>query len=77
MRKRKKPWKEAVKRTRSLLYLLNKLIELQGKIEDQHRIWITFIEYLDFDPFNEGIRLRNSIWYARTLLGKITHFLSR
>ena len=141
MRKRKKPWKETVKRTRSLLYLLNKLIKLQGKIEDQHRIWITFpekyykrqriirkvysqqqkmfqtkssvpgrivsiakdyvrpivrgkevkkvefgakvnmiqvdginfIEHLDFDPFNEGTRLRNSVWYARTFFGKITH----
>lgn len=141
MRKRKKPWKQTVKRTRSLLHLLNKLIQQQEKIEDQHRIWITFpekyykrkrvirkvlsqqqtmfqtksslpgrivsiakdyvrpivrgkevkkvefgakvnmiqvgginfIEHLDFDPFNEGTRLRNSVWYARTLFGKITH----
>ena len=141
MRKRKKPWNQTVKRTRSLLHLLNKLIEQQEKIEDQYRIWITFpekyykrkrvirkvlsqqqkmfqtksslpgrivsiakdyvrpivrgkevkkvefgakvnmiqvdgtnfIEHLDFDPFNEGTRLRNSVWYARTLFGKITH----
>lgn len=44
MRMRKKPWKETTKRTRSLLYLLNKLIEEQDKIEDQHRIWIRFPE---------------------------------
>lgn len=38
MRMRKKPWKETTRRTRSLLYLLNKLIEIQDKIEDQHRV---------------------------------------
>ena len=141
MRKRKKPWKDTVKRTRSLLYLLDKLIKLQEKIDDQNRSRITypekyykrkrvirkvlsqqekifatkgsvpdrivsiakdyvrpivrgkevkrvefgakvnmiqvdginFIEHLDFDPFNESTRLRNSVWYARTLFGKITH----
>jgi hypothetical protein len=44
MRMRKKPWKETTKRTRSLLYLLNKLIQEQDKIEDQHRAWIKFPE---------------------------------
>lgn len=44
MRMRKKPWKETVKRTRSLLYLLNKLNEQQDKIENQHRIWVKFPE---------------------------------
>jgi len=44
MRMRKKPWKETTKRTRSLLYLLNKLIEQQDKIEDRHRAWIKFPE---------------------------------
>jgi len=39
MRMRKKPWKQTTKRTRSLLYLLNKLIEELDKIEDQHRIF--------------------------------------
>jgi hypothetical protein len=141
MRKRKKPWKETIKRTRSLLYLLNKLIDQQKKIEDQNRILIkfpekyyikkrvirkvlsqqkqmfqngksvpdrivsiaksyvrpivrgkevkkvefgakvnmiqvdgiNFIEHLSFKPFNEGTRLINSIWYSRTLFGKITH----
>lgn len=44
MRMRKKPWKQTIKRTRSLLYLLNKLIEQQHKIEDQYRIHIKFPE---------------------------------
>jgi hypothetical protein len=41
-RMRKKPWKQTVKRTKSLLYLLNKLIDEQDKIEDQYRIYIQF-----------------------------------
>jgi hypothetical protein len=44
MRKRKNPWKETRKRTRSLLYLLNKLIEQQDKIEDQYHPRIKFPE---------------------------------
>jgi hypothetical protein len=141
MRMRKKPWNQTVKRIRSLLYLLNKLLELQDKIEDQYRIQIkfpekyytrkrvirkvlsqqqqifkthktvtdrivsiaksyirpiirgkevnkvefgakvnmiqvdgiNFIEHLSFDNFNESTRLISSIWYGRTLFGKITH----
>lgn len=141
MRMRKKPWKLTVKRTRSLLHLLRKLLELQDKIEEQHRSWIkfpekyyvrkriirkvlsqqqqlfkartpvadrivsiaksyvrpiirgkevnkvefgakvnmiqmdgiNFIEYLSFDNFNESTRLTSSVWYSRTLFGKITH----
>lgn len=142
MRMRKKPWKLTVKRTRSLLYLLEKLIHQQKKIEDQYRIYlefpekyyerrrvisrvlkqqkemfttgshtvperivsiaksyirpivrgkevkkvefgakvnmiqvdgINFIEHLSFDAFNEGARLVDSIWYSRSLFGKITH----
>ncbi|MEN8230741.1 MAG: transposase [Bacteroidota bacterium] len=141
MRMRKKPWKLTTKRTRSLLYLLEKLIEEQRKIEDQHRSLrfpekyyqqrrvvvkvlkqqkemfttgthsvpdrivsiaksyvrpivrgkevkkvefgakvnmiqvdgINFIEHLSFDAFNEGTRLIDSIWYSRSLFGKITH----
>ena len=42
MRMRKKPWKETIKRIRSLLYLLNKIIEQQEKIENQQRIWVKF-----------------------------------
>lgn len=38
MRMRKKPWKLTTKRIRSLLYLLEKLIDQQKKIEDQHRM---------------------------------------
>ncbi len=44
MRMRKKPWKQTTKRTRSLLYLLNKLIEELDKIEDQHRTYLKFPE---------------------------------
>lgn len=44
MRMRKKPWPLTVKRTRSLLHLLDKLLRLQEKIEDQQRIWIKFPE---------------------------------
>ena len=40
MRMRKKPWKKTIRRTRSLLYLLNKLIHEQDKIEAQYRIHI-------------------------------------
>jgi len=142
MRMRKKPWKLTTKRTRSLLYLLEKLIYEQKKLEDQNRIYlqfpekyhqrrrviekvldqqtemfttgthsvpdrivsiaksyvrpivrgkevkkvefgakvnmiqvdgINFIEHLSFDAFNEGPRLVDSIWYSRSLFGKITH----
>ena len=141
MRMRKKPGKETTKRTRSLLYLLNKLIREQEKIGDIYRTriyftekyyermdvirkvlsqqkkifatgksvpdrivsiaksyirpivrgkevkkvefgakvnmiqfdGINFIEHLSFDPFNESTRWIPSIWYARKLMGKITH----
>lgn len=43
-RMRKKPWNKTRKRIKSLLYLLNKLIEEQEKIEDQYRIHIKFPE---------------------------------
>lgn len=42
MRKRKKPWNETRKRIRSLLYLLNKLIEEQDKIGDIYRYELNF-----------------------------------
>jgi hypothetical protein len=141
MRMRRKPWKLTTKRTRSLLYLLEKVLEEQKKIEDQNRSLrfptkyhhrrrvitkvlkqqkemfttgthsvpdrivsiaksyvrpivrgkeikkvefgakvnmiqvdgINFIEHLSFDAFNEGPRLIDSIWYSRSLFGKITH----
>jgi hypothetical protein len=44
MRMRKKPWKLTIKRTRSLLYLLEKLIYEQKKLEDQYRIYMQFPE---------------------------------
>jgi hypothetical protein len=44
MRMRKKPWKLTTKRTRSLLYLLEKLIYEQKKLEDQYRIHLKFPE---------------------------------
>jgi hypothetical protein len=44
LRKRKKPWEQTTKRTRSLLYLLSKLIDKQEKIEKQYSIWIKFPE---------------------------------
>lgn len=44
MRMRKKPWKKTTKRTRSLLYLLGKLIEELDKIEEQYRIHLQFPE---------------------------------
>ena len=141
-RKRRKSQKERTVLTRSLLHLLNKLIDELDKIEDVYRIYlwfpekyytrrdvirkvlsqqqeifitgnhsipnkivsiaksyvrpivrgkevkstefgpkvnmiqfdgINFIEHLSFDAFNEGTRLIASIWYARSLFGKITH----
>ena len=44
MRMRKKPWKQTTKRTRSLLYLLDKLMREQDKIEDRYRIHVKFPE---------------------------------
>lgn len=44
MRMRKKPWKQTTRRIKSLLYLLNKLIEELDKIEDQHRTYLKFPE---------------------------------
>jgi len=43
-RKRRKSQKEKTVLTRSLLHLLNKLIEEQDKIEDQYRIYLQFPE---------------------------------
>lgn len=141
MRMRRKPSNQTIKRTRSLLYLLDKLINELDKIEDKHRAWlhfpekyyhkrrvirkvlsqqteifntgksvpdrivsisksyvrpivrgkevkkvefgakvnmiqvdgINFIEHLSFDAFHEGVRLINSIWYSRSLFGKVSH----
>ena len=50
-----------------------KKVEFGAKVNMIQVDGINFIEHLDFDPFNEGTRLRTSVWYARTLFGKITH----
>jgi len=44
MRMRKKPWKLTTKRTRSLVYVLDKLIYGHRKLEDQYRIYLQFPE---------------------------------
>jgi len=50
-----------------------KKVEFGAKINMIQADGINFIEHLSFDAFNEGVRLINSIWYSRTLFGKITH----
>ena len=50
-----------------------KRVEFGAKVNMIQVDGINFIEHLDFDPFNESTRLRNSVWYARALFGKITH----
>ena len=50
-----------------------KSVEFGAKVNMIQVDGINFIEHLDFNPFNESTRLRNSVWYARTLFGKITH----
>jgi len=140
-RKRKKSWKETIVRTRSLLYLLDKLlrhlreIEYQNQdkfvmpekyygrikiiktiLKQQRQMYetgksvperivsisksyihpivrgketkpvefgakvnmvqfdgINFIEHLSFSAFNEGTRLKKSVWYGRDLFGLISH----
>ena len=34
---------------------------------------LNFIEHLSFNAFNEGTRLKKSVWLARQLFGRITH----
>jgi hypothetical protein len=50
-----------------------KSVEFGAKVNMIQFDGINFIEHLSFDAFNEGPRLIDSIWYARTLFGKITH----
>ena len=50
-----------------------KSVEFGAKVNMIQVDGINFIEHLSFKPFNEGTRLINSIWYGRTLFGKITH----
>jgi hypothetical protein len=48
-------------------------VEFGAKVNMIQVDGINFIEHLSFDAFNEGTRLVKSVWFARTLFGKITH----
>ena len=50
-----------------------KKVEFGAKVNMIQVDGINFIEHLSFDAFNEGPRLIDSIWYSRSLFGKITH----
>jgi hypothetical protein len=50
----------------------NKRVEFGAKVHKIQLDGISFIEKLDFDAFNEGIRLKTAIGRARSLAGKIT-----
>jgi hypothetical protein len=50
-----------------------KTVEFGAKVNMIQFDGINFIEHLSFDAFHEGIRLQQSIWYGRELIGKITH----
>jgi hypothetical protein len=48
-------------------------VEFGAKVNMIQVDGINFIEHLSFDAFNEGPRLIDSIWYSRSLFGKVTH----
>jgi hypothetical protein len=50
-----------------------KSVEFGAKVNMIQADGINFIEHISFDNFNEGTRLISSVWYSRTLFGKITH----
>jgi hypothetical protein len=50
-----------------------KKVEFGAKVNMIQVDGINFIEHLNFDAFNEGPRLIESVRYSRTLFGKITH----
>ena len=50
-----------------------KSVEFGAKVNMIQFDGINFIEHLSFNAFHEGIRLKKSIWYARDLVGKISH----
>lgn len=50
-----------------------KKVEFGAKVNMIQAGGINFIEHIDFNAFNEGPRLINSIRYGRSLLGKISH----
>lgn len=50
-----------------------KAVEFGAKVNMIQFDGINFIEHLSFNAFNEGVRLKESIRYGRTLFGKLTH----
>lgn len=50
-----------------------KSVEFGAKVNMIQFDGINFIEHLSFNAFHEGIRLKKSVWYARDLVGKISH----
>jgi len=50
-----------------------KKVEFGAKVNTIQIDGFNFIEHLSFNAFNEGTRLKQSVWLARDLFGKITH----
>lgn len=50
-----------------------KPVEFGAKVNMIQFEGINFIEHISFSAFHEGIRLKQSVRYARELVGKITH----
>ncbi|MFC2111308.1 transposase [Bacteroidota bacterium] len=50
-----------------------KPVEFGAKVNMIQFGGINFIEHLSFNAFHEGIRLKQSVRYARDLMGKVTH----
>lgn len=50
-----------------------KKVEFGAKVNTIQIDGFNFIEHLSFNAFNEGTRLKQSVWLARDLFGNITH----
>jgi hypothetical protein len=50
-----------------------KKVEFGAKVNTIQIDGLNFIEHLSFNAFNEGTRLKKSVWLARQLFGRITH----
>jgi len=50
-----------------------KKVEFGAKVNTIQIDGFNFIEHLNFNAFNEGTRLKQSVWLARDLFGTITH----
>lgn len=50
-----------------------KKVEFGAKVNTIQIDGLNFIEHLSFNAFNEGTRLKKSVWLARQLFGNITH----